>query len=130
MQLKVLTPHKIITKKNVTKFLGESTEGGFGILPRHIDFVTKILPCIFFYESDTGEGYFAVDEGILVKQQDILRISVRTAVEKKDLGELRDTMEKEFQQSEEEEKRSGMEITKLELGIVKSFYNLEQLGKE
>lgn len=130
MHLKVLTPGKTITKKNVTKLIGESLEGSFGILPRHIDFVTKIVPCILFYESEAEEGYFAVDEGIFVKQQDILRLSVKTAVEKKDLGELREAMEKEFEQSEEEEKRSGMEITKLELGIVKSFYNLKQLGKE
>jgi len=128
--LKVLTPHNIILKSRVIKIVGEGFEGSFGILPKHIDFTTKIVPSILFYEGSDESGYIAVDEGILVKQYDQVFISVREAVEKKDLGQLRSAMEARFKQTEEEERKSGMETTKLELGIVKSFYDLKKIVKE
>lgn len=129
MLLKVITPNHIITKEKVLKVIGEDPDGSFGILPKHIDFVTKIVPSILVYTDDQGEGYIGVDEGILVKQQDVIEISVQTALESRNLGQLHNEMETYFKKQEEEEEQTGSETTKLELGIVKSLYDLKVLSK-
>jgi len=129
MLLKVITPTNIMIKEKVMKLIGEDPDGSFGILPKHIDFVTKIVPSILVYTDDKGEGYIGVDEGILVKQQDVIQISVQTALESRNLGQLHNEMEVHFRKQEEEEEQTGLETTKLELGIVKSFYDLKVLHK-
>ena|SRR3990167_10460941 len=129
MLLKVITPTNIITKEKVVKVIGEDPDGSFGILPKHIDFVTKIVPSILVFTDDQGEGYIGVDEGILVKQQDVIQISVQAALESRNLGQLHNEMELLFRKQEEEEEQAGLETTKLELGIVKSFYDLKVLSK-
>jgi F-type H+-transporting ATPase subunit epsilon len=129
MLLKVLTPIDILTKEKVIKVVGEGANGFFGILPRHIDFITKIVPSIIVYVDEHGKGYIAVDEGILVKQKDQIQVSVREAFESRNLGQIHDTMNEHLSKFEEEESQMGIETTKLELGIVKSFYDLKRLSK-
>lgn len=130
MLLKVLTPNDMILKKNVTKIIAEDVQGNFELLPKHIDFLTKIVPCILLFSNDeTQEGYIALDEGILVKHADRVNISVKEAYERGTLGELRETMEKKFKERAEEEQKIKTEITKLELAVVKSFYDLKKLEK-
>lgn len=116
--------------EKVSKVIGEDLNGSFGVLPKHIDFVTKIVPSILIYVDEEGEGYVAVDEGIFVKQNRTIQISVKEAVESRNLGELHKMMEKEFQEHEEEEKHSETERSKLEIGIVKKLYDLEALSKQ
>ncbi len=127
MILKVITPINIITKEKVVKVIGEDPDGSFGILPKHIDFVTKIVPTILVYTDEKGEGYIGVDEGILVKQHDVIQISVQAAFESRNLGQLHNEMDIYFKKQEEE--KTGLESTKLELDIVKSFYDLKVLSK-
>ena len=127
MLLKVQTPFKMITKEKVLKVIAEDSNGFFGILPRHIDLTTKIVSSILTYEDHQGEGYIAVDEGILVKQGDTIGLCTRDAFESRDLGRLHQTMESQMKHQREEEEQFGLEASKLELGIVKSFYDLTQL---
>lgn len=129
MLLKVITPTHIITKEKVMKVIGEDPDGSFGILPKHIDFVTKIIPSILVYTDEQGEGYIGLDEGILVKQQELIQVSVQSAFESRNLGQLHREMEIYLRKQEEEEEQTGLETTKLELGIVKSFYDLKAPSK-
>lgn len=130
MQLTIITPNRVLSIEMVSKLIGEDLNGSFGILPKHIDFVTKIVPSVLIYVDEQGEGYIAVDEGILVKQSRTIQISVKEALESRNLGELHKTMEKQFQKRQEEEKHSEMERSKLEIGIVRSLYDLEALSKQ
>lgn len=127
MLLKIQTPLKIITKEKVTKVIAEDSRGFFGILSRHIDMTTKIVASILTYTDESGEGYIATDKGIFVKQGDQIQISTRDAFESRDLGELHNTMKAEMEKESEEEEAFQRETSKLELGIVKSFYNLGQI---
>lgn len=127
MLLKIQTPLKIITKEKVTKVIAEDPSGFFGILPRHIDLATKIVPSILTYTDENGEGYIATDKGIFVKQGDQILISTMDAFESRDLGQLHEIMKLEMDQETEGEEALQKETAKLELGIIKSFYNLGQI---
>ena len=44
MRLKVLLPTKVLIDEEVTKVVAEAENGSFCILPRHIDFVSALVP--------------------------------------------------------------------------------------
>ena len=80
MKLKVFLPTRILIDQETTKIVAEAENGSFCLLPRHIDFVAALSRGIVSFESETGEEFLAVDEGILVKRASEVRISTRRAV--------------------------------------------------
>ena len=105
MTLKVLLPFQVFAEKTgVTRIVTETREGSFGILPRRLDCVAALAPGILIYENEIeGEVYLAVDEGVLIKTGLDVLVSVRNAIAGKDLGKLRDSVEREFLNLDERE---------------------------
>lgn len=125
MKLKVLLPTKILLEEDVTKITAEAENGSFCLLPRHIDFVTALVPGILIFVSIAGEEKFlAVDEGILVKSGTEVMVSTRHAVQSSDLGLLQQTVEKQFRVLNEREKVTRSALAKLEVNIVRQFLEL------
>ena len=50
MKLKVWVPTEVFCDEEVTKIKAEAENGWFCILPRHIDFVTSLVPGILSFE--------------------------------------------------------------------------------
>ena len=72
IELRVLLPEKTYWHGAVKKIIGESTDGFFCLLTRHVDFVTIMTPGIFFILTEKDEEvYIAINEGILIKINDI-----------------------------------------------------------
>jgi F-type H+-transporting ATPase subunit epsilon len=46
MRLKILLPTEIILDKEVIKVVAEAENGYFCLLPRHVDFVSTLVPGI------------------------------------------------------------------------------------
>ena len=123
MNLKVLLPFQIFAEKaGVSRIVAETREGSFGLLPHRLDCVAALAPGILIYETESdGEVLVAVDEGVLVKTgQDVL-VSVRRAIGGTDLGQLRDSVEKEFLTLDEHEKSVRTVMAKLETGFLRRF---------
>ena len=129
MKLKVLLPTKILLEEEVSKITAEAANGSFCLLPRHIDFVTALVPGILIFVSVRGEEKFlAVDEGILVKSGVQVLVSTRHAVQSSDLGLLQETVEKQFRVLNEREKVTRSALAKLEVNIVRQFLELGKGG--
>ena len=126
MTLKVMVPERVMVKTSTTKVIAEARNGSFCLLPRHIDFVSVLVPGILIYESEGEEHYLAVDEGILVKCGFEVWISVLNAVESDDLGELELTVRKQFKRLDEDERQSRSALEKLEADFVRRFIELQQ----
>ncbi|MFP3912702.1 MAG: F0F1 ATP synthase subunit epsilon, partial [Desulfobacteraceae bacterium] len=115
MNLKVLLPTEVLLDETVTKVTGEAENGSFTLLPRHIDFVTALVPGVFSYEDDDGREHFlAVNEGILVKSGDEVLVSVREAVRGGELGKLRRIVEEQFTFLDEREKTARTAMATIE----------------
>ncbi len=113
----------------VEKVTAEAENGFFCLLPRHVDFVTALVPGILSYETADGEEIFlAVDEGILVKCADQVTVSARNAVRGMNLGALRKTVEKQFKAEDEHEKTVRSAIAKIEAGFVRRFLEIQRHG--
>jgi F-type H+-transporting ATPase subunit epsilon len=121
MNLKVLLPFRIFAEKTgVIRIVAETRAGSFGILPRRLDCVAALAPGILIYENDIdGEVYLAVDEGVLIKTGLDVLVSVRNAIAGKDLGTLRESVEREFLNLDEREQSVRSALAKMESGFIR-----------
>lgn len=120
MHLKILLPFQIFAEKTaVTRIVAETQKGSFGFLPHRLDCVAALVPGILVYENEAGgEIYVAVDEGILVKTGLDVFVSVRNAIGGTDLGQLRDTVEREFMNLNKKEQDVRSVMAKMESGLI------------
>jgi F-type H+-transporting ATPase subunit epsilon len=123
MHLKILLPFRIFAEKtDVSRLVAEAREGSFGLLPHRLDCVAALAPGILIYETEAeGEVFLAVDEGVLIKTGPEVLVSVRRAIGGKDLGQLRETVEKEFLTLNEQEQNVRSVMARLETGFVSRF---------
>ena len=121
MNLKVLLPFEVFAEKSgVLRIVADTRAGSFGLLPHRLDCVAALAPGILIYETESeGEVYVAVDEGVLVKTGTDVLVSVRRALGGKDLGQLRDSVEKEFVTLNESEQSVRSVMAKLEAGVLR-----------
>jgi len=123
MKLKVLLPFQIFAEvEDVKRIVAETPQGSFGLLPHRLDCVAVLEPGILTYETESGgETYVAVDEGVLVKTGANVLVSVRNVIGGMDLGKLREAVEREFVNLDEDEKQVRAVLARLESGFVRRF---------
>ena len=123
MTLKLLLPFQIFDEKTgVSRIVAETREGSFGLLPHRLDCVAPLAPGILVFETAAeGEVCVAVDEGVLVKTGLDVLVSVRNAIGGTDLGKLREAVEREFMNLDEQEKSVRSVLAKLESGFIRRF---------
>lgn len=122
MHLKILLPTHVLLDSDVTKIVAEAQNGSFCLLPKHVDFVTALVPGILAYTTPDGqEEFVAVDEGILVKSEAKVFVSTRQAVLGPDLGELRKTVAEQFEVLDDRERTARSAVAKLEADFLRRF---------
>ncbi|OPL12506.1 MAG: ATP synthase F0F1 subunit epsilon [Firmicutes bacterium ML8_F2] len=125
MRLKILLPARVEIDAEVEKVTAEAENGFFTILPRHVDFVAALVPGIFtYFMPGGGEHFLALDEGILVKQGEIVSVSAARAVPGDDLAVLQDTVEKELKNLTESDKKARTVMARLEADTLRRFTRL------
>jgi len=127
MKLTVLAPTEVTLMEQVTKVTAEAQNGWFCVLPRHIDFVSSLVPGILTFEPDgRPPEYVALDEGIIVKCGAELSVSTRRAVRGSDPGTLRQTVETHFRRLREKEQAVRAFEAKLEADLVRQLLEVEK----
>ncbi len=123
MRLKVLLPFQVFAEiDDVKRIVAETPHGSFGLLPHRLDCAAVLAAGILTYETEAaGEIYVAVDEGVLVKAGTGVLVSVRNAIGGMSLGKLREAVEREFLNLDENEKQVRAVLAKLETGFVRRF---------
>lgn len=123
MNLKILLPFQIFAEKTgVSRIVAETHAGSFGLLSHRLDCVAALAPGILIFETEAqGEVFVAIDEGVLIKTGPDVLVSVRRAILGADLGELRDTVEREFLTLDENEQIVRSVMAKLETGFLHRF---------
>ena len=121
MRLKIFLPSELFLDTDVTKVVGESPQGGFGILPKHIDLVTALEPGLLAYETDhSKETFLALNGGILVKQGDQVSIATRAAIHG-ELGTLKKAVEDFITDLDEKERQTRTAVARLEADFIRRF---------
>ena len=127
MKLTVWLPAQVLLEEEVVRIRAEAQNGWFGMLPKHIDFVTALVPGVLtFQPPGQPEEYLAVDRGILVKCGTEVKISTRNAVRGTDLEHLQAEVEKQFREREELDKKARAFEAKLETDLVRRLLQEEK----
>ena len=121
MLVKVALPSGVLLQQQAVKVVAEARNGSFCLLPRHVDFVTALVPGILALTAPEGEETFlAVDEGILVKQGQEVMVSTWNAVQGM-LGELRQAVREQFRELDEHEQKARVALDHLEASLVRQI---------
>ena len=127
MQLRVLLPARVLVDETVVRIVAEAENGAFGVLPRHIDFLTALKPGVLVFEDSLGiESFVGHDVGIFVKRGPEVLVSVRNAVRGDSLATLRSVIEREFITLDQRERMARTALARLEAGVVRRFVELEE----
>jgi F-type H+-transporting ATPase subunit epsilon len=128
MQVNILLPHQVFAKlTDVSSLVIDTPKGSFGILPHRLDCITPLVAGILSYQTQNQEfHYIAIDEGIFVKTGEQVMISVRRAIKGNTLDELKQTVEREFLNLDQEQQELRNVLAKLESGFLKQFSALEK----
>jgi len=127
MNLKILLPYRVfLDKAEVTRVVVQTIEGSFGLMPHRLDCVTPLVPGILTFETEgAGETYIAIDRGVLIKAGPDVTVSVRQAIAGEQLDQLKESLQKQFVNLDEQEKQVRMTTAKLESGFVRRFASLQ-----
>ncbi len=129
MRLKVVLPTDIVIDKEVIKVIAEAENGSFCLLPRHIGFVSVLVPGLLSYVCPGGqEEFVAVDKGILIKCGPDVVVSTGQALAGADLGMLKRAIENKFNLMDERQKKANSAVARLEASLVRRFLELERHG--
>lgn len=129
MRLHILLPARVLIDEETTKVIAEAHDGFFCLLPRHVDFVTALVPGIITYETPAHkEAFVAVDEGVLVKCGQEVTVSSRNAVQAPNLEELQRIVEQEFENLDEQQKLARSAVAKIEVNFVRRFLEIQRHG--
>ena len=127
MRLKILLPTDVLVDANVSKIVAEAENGSFGLLPRHVDFVAALVPGILTYVDDDGrQGLVGIDEGILVKCGDEVRVATARAIRGNDLATLKRLVERWFLEIDDQAAVARSAMARLEAGVIRRFTELRQ----
>ncbi len=128
MRLRVLLPSRVALDEAADKLSAEAEHGAFTVLPRHVDMVTSLVPGLLSFVRDGRERFLAVDGGVLVKRADDVLVSTGNAVVGEELGRLQRTVDEQFQQLDERERKARSSLMRLEADFVRRFLELESRG--
>jgi len=127
MKLTVWLPSEVLLEEEVVRIKARAENGWFGMLPKHVDFVTALLPSVLtFQAAGKPEEYLAIDHGILVKCGPDVKISTRNAVRGASLEQLKKEVETQFLAREELEAKARAWEAKLETELVRRLLEVEK----
>jgi F-type H+-transporting ATPase subunit epsilon len=126
--MKILLPFKVFAyETDVVRIVAETGSGSFGILPHRLDCTAALVPGILTYETASQEvKYVAIDEGILIKTDQTVLISVRNAIGGADLGKLKALVEDEFRNLDIKERNIRTTLLKLESDFIRTFQEFQK----
>ena len=108
------------------RIVARTLQGSFGILPHRLDCVAALEPGILIYETEAeGEVYLAVDQGLLVKTDMAVLVSVRNAIGGTDLDKLHEAVKQEFLKVDEQEKNLRTGLAKMESEFIHRLLELK-----
>lgn len=124
MRLKLILPYKTILDKEVKKITAPGSNGEFQILPKHIDGTWTLTSGILTVLADK-KLYYAINEGVVVKQGDIVYLSTFQAISGDSLKELTQTVKENLQILDEREKKAREILIRLEADTIKKFMEID-----
>jgi len=126
ISLEILTPEKEVITATVDKIVAEAQNGSFCLKPRHVDFLTELVPGIFSYWIEQEEHLMALSSGILIKRGEQVMISVRHAIAGEQLEDLETVVREKFRVVDQKEQQTQIAQEQLQADFINRFIELQK----
>ena len=123
---RIITPKAIKSVENISFFRAEDKSGSFGILPRHIEFLTILEPAIAIAAIEGKEHYYAFNGGVLSFKNNALTVTAKEFVQSDKVSELLVMIERSFKEQEEKEHLFSDNIENLQKAFIKKLIEMER----
>ena len=123
MRLRITTPLSILVDEaGVLALRGEDASGGFGIQPRHADFLTSLSISVLMWTSgDATRRFCAVRNGVLAVTAGDIDIATREAILGDDLATLEETVLARYRADSEAERADRVDSMRLQLNAIRQI---------
>jgi F-type H+-transporting ATPase subunit epsilon len=127
LRLRVLLPTEVLVDEDVVKVIAQAENGSFCLLPRHVDFVSALVPGLLSFEDASGrEAFAAIDEGVLVKRGREVSVSTLNGVRGERLEQLQALVDERYLELDEHERKARSALARLEAGALRGVHNLQE----
>ena len=127
LHVELRLPTRALYLGTAVKVFATAHNGAFTLLVNHTDFVTALVPSILIVTDEAGgELFFAVDEGILVKQDQQVHIAIQRGLQGESLADINELVNTHFFAVDEEERVARSALSRLEANIVRRFGDLRK----
>ena len=123
---RIITPQAVETVKKISFFRAEDKSGSFGILPRHIEFLTVLEPSIAIAVIEDKEHYYAFNGGVLSFKNNALTITAKEFVQSDNISKLLEMIKHTFKEQEEKERLFKDSIENLQKAFIKKLIEMER----
>lgn len=125
MKIKLNIPYRTILNKTAEKITAPGSSGEFQILPKHVDATWTLKAGILTITTDNKDIYYAINQGVAVKEGDTVYISTFQAIAGDSLEELSKTLEESLKILNEQEKKAREVLIRLETDTIKRFIEID-----
>lgn len=130
MNVLVLTPTQVVLECEAVHVTAEAPSGSLGVRPGHAPLVGPLVRGVLLVRRPDGsESYVAVDRGVLLVENDMVRVVTRQAVTGTDLEQLERTAQETFERQDEERKSTRVAFEKMRLQFMRGLLEFEQAGQ-
>lgn len=121
LHLEVVTPEKILVSQDVDSVVAPGSEGEFGILPEHINFLSGIVPGELRYSYDNKKEYVVVSTGFAEVSNNRVSVLVDSAEKAGDID-----VERAQSSLERARERLAKDRDNLDIDFVRAEYALKR----
>lgn len=125
LQLKILTPNRLVVDEAVTSVQAASPDGEFGILPRHVPMIRPLKIGLLRYVQAGKTQTLAVIGGMLTTEGQTVTV-LSDAVERGDeIDVARAQQAKERAEARLREKEATVDVKRAELSLARALLRLK-----
>jgi F-type H+-transporting ATPase subunit epsilon len=131
LHLEVVTPEKVLVSQEVDMVVVPGTEGEFGILPEHINFLSGIIPGELRYSYQEKKEYMAVTTGFAEVSNNRVSILVDSAEKAHDIDRERaqKSMERAQKRLSKDSDNEEIDFDRAEFALKKAITRIKVAEK-
>jgi F-type H+-transporting ATPase subunit epsilon len=127
MDLEILAPDGPVVRTRAVSVRAADASGQFGLLPGHERFLTLLAPCVILFRGeDGGERYAAADGGVLLLEDDCVRVVTREAVAADRLEDVAAAASGMLEARRREEETARTEFAELQAMLLRELRKAEK----
>jgi F-type H+-transporting ATPase subunit epsilon len=131
LYLEVVTPEEVMASQEVDLVMAPGTEGEFGILPGHINFLSGIVPGELRSDSGNKKEFMAVTFGFAEVSNDKVSILVDSAEKAADIDieRAQRAMDRARERLDKERERDDIDFLRAETALKRAISRIKVAKK-